>query len=830
MAKVDFKGLAKKRTSSGERTPRDYFGLLTEKEKRLNYARDVQSEVWDKWNSQKNSPDLVIKMNTGSGKTVVGLVILYTQMKERRHKSVYVVPDKYLLGQVQKEAEALKIPTTTDPRSYQYQRAEAILIINIYTLVNGQSKFGVGDKGIEISIDSVLIDDAHSCLKTINDQFTISIEKSDSNYDVIYKLFKDDIAHQNEQKVLEFEVEDPTAYAMVPYWAWHREATNISRIFISATEEKYIFKWPLLKSVLKLCQCSISSSKIEISPRIIPIDIIGAIPAAKNRIYMTATLSDDSILTTHLGLDLDSLPPPITPDLANDIGDRIIIAPQALNPSLTREEIIEYCSRRAKKVNVLAILPSKSMLHDWQKVANEVCDKDSIEKIVSKMKLGHVGLVVIINRYDGIDLPESACRLLIIDGVPESRKLSEKITRNMLNDVTAMNRQVIQKIEQGMGRGIRSNDDFCAVILMDRNLTNYLYGNNGIEDFSPGTKAQIEYSNDVAMAYKDPTMKEIGELLDFCILQDKEWLEGSRENLLSLSYGSSYEIDEMTKHYFNAFQQCRIDNYQDAFRILDSLANAEDKPAIKGFAKFLAAEIQDFVDAAQSQNTLNFARKFNPRVIKPISRITIDKLSKPLKAQALAALEFYRSFSSKTKYQMYYEAVLSDLEFQPNSSNKFEEAMKKVAELIGMSAQRPENEFGKGPDVLWADKNHGYFVIECKNEAVAETISKTYCNQLNGSLVWFKTNYPSETRFIGIQVHPSTSYEYAASPEPNIRVMNIKLLSEFKNAVRNFARTSFCNDKAYNETEIKEQLEFWHLSYDLISPKYTVRHSLEKRR
>ena len=34
-----------------------------------------------------------------------------------------------------------------------------------------------------------------------------------------------------------------------------------------------------------------------------------------------------------------------------------------------------------------------------------------------------------------------------------------------------------------------------------------------------------------------------------------------------------------------------------------------------------------------------------------------------------------------------------------------------------------------------------YLVIECKTEATTQTIKKDYCNQLSGSVNWFKENY-----------------------------------------------------------------------------------------
>ena len=41
-----------------------------------------------------------------------------------------------------------------------------------------------------------------------------------------------------------------------------------------------------------------------------------------------------------------------------------------------------------------------------------------ITQTVAPLKHQHVGLVVFVNRYDGIDLPDDACRILVIDGLP----------------------------------------------------------------------------------------------------------------------------------------------------------------------------------------------------------------------------------------------------------------------------------------------------------------------------------------------------------------------------------------------------------------------------
>ena len=52
--------------------------------------------------------------------------------------------------------------------------------------------------------------------------------------------------------------------------------------------------------------------------------------------------------------------------------------------------------------------------------------------------------------------------------------------------------------------------------------------------------------------------------------------------------------------------------------------------------------------------------------------------------------------------KLFADELCSDLRFSPDTSNKFEAAVNDLAWFIGISAQRPEKDYGEGPDNLWA--------------------------------------------------------------------------------------------------------------------------------
>ena len=80
--------------------PREIFMGIPNKDARYEYPRDVQTEVWKKWFPIRDKKNCIIKMNTGSGKTVVGLLILQSCLNEGRGPAAYIVPDHYLVSQV----------------------------------------------------------------------------------------------------------------------------------------------------------------------------------------------------------------------------------------------------------------------------------------------------------------------------------------------------------------------------------------------------------------------------------------------------------------------------------------------------------------------------------------------------------------------------------------------------------------------------------------------------------------------------------------------------------------------------------------------------------
>lgn len=152
-------------------------------------------------------------------------------------------------------------------------------------------------------------------------------------------------------------------------------------------------------------------------------------------------------------------------------------------------------------------------------------------------------------------------------------------------------------------------------------------------------------------------------------------------------------------------------------------------------------------------------------------------------------------------------------------------------EILGFKSQRPENEFNKGPDILWYISELEFFVIECKNEAISDYICKHDCNQLNGSREWFLANYDNTScKCYPIMIHPSVTFEYSCSPNEDILIiiMDKEILSKFKNSIKDFSRAISTPENFNNVVNLSRYLDHFSFTRNKILKTYFKEFKLKK--
>ena len=816
---MDYGALFTGPTADTVTDPQQLFQALPNKAKKYNYLRVVQGDVLSRWYASDEFQDTVIKMNTGGGKTTVGLLVAKSSLNEGLGNSIYLCPDNYLSSQASAEAKNLGLRYTHDPRAADFLAGKSILICTVQTLFNGLSKFGVG-RDIEIEIGTIVIDDAHACLAIIEDQYTISLPRASAGYGELLHVFEEDLRSQSVSSLFDLKVGDSRGFMQVPYWAWLDKQDDVIRKNLD--EDQKLFKWPLIKGSLSTCRCYFNSKRLEISGRCLPADVIPSFIKAKRRIYLTATLSDDSILVTAFGSAPEQVASPVTPKTASDLGERMILAPQQINLNVTDEDIRSFVALYAKTENVVVIVPSGERAKFWQSVASKdlILTAENLEAGVKILRSSKGHLAVLVNKYDGIDLPDEACRILVLDGLPDTRRLIDKYEQGTLASSERFRSRQMQRIEQGMGRGIRSNEDYCVIILMGPQLLKVLYAAAALKHLSPATRKQLELSRQLASQVERKGLDALKDPINDVLSRNSAWVAASKNNLIDVTY-PAVKLDEASLAQRKAFDAKRINRHEAAFQALQKCADNSADDFVRGWLLDQAAEALHPVDKVRSQTVLLSANAKNYAVTKPLKGLGYKKLSVATD-QAREASTFLstRYVEGGNNIVLAMNGLLDDLTFKLEGSEAFEVALQELGHHLGFKAQRPEKEGGGKLDVLWALGKLRNAMFACKSEAQNPAIPKQYADQVSGNVNWFNAEYGADCIGTPIVVHPANVFASDASPPPSTRVLDNKGLKAFKAACAGYA--SAIKTRVDEPEFIKNTLIAYDLSGEKIVNKFTV--------
>lgn len=826
-----FGGLSEQNLADSVIDPKRLFRALPRPQgSPFQFPHDIQTEVWDKWFPRRDEPDLVVKMNTGSGKTVIGLVICRSALNEGVGPVAYLVPNLQLKEQVSSTATLLGIDWVGEPSDPRFQSGEALLIDTVHTIFHGRTRFGLrGDTRQPLELGSVVIDDAHACIPAIEGQYSFTIDSTAAAYRQLRELFADVLTEQSVVGAANLVSGEGSQAVPVPYWSWHERLQPAAHILTqhaanSAATPEVKFKWPLIADQLRICDVAFGPSKVQIRLPHPDLAAVASFTNAKRRVYMTATLADDSVLTTSLGVAARCVTEPVTPGSASDLGDRLILTPTATTAAITASDVRKQAATWAEQHNVVVIVPSRHRAKAWEEVTNEIHDKESVQTAIQRLRSGHVGLVVLVARYDGVDLPGPACRVLILDGLPDSYDPLELVEAVAVGGTEEMRSRQMQRIEQGMGRGVRSVDDYCAVLLLDPRLVDRLHHSASRAQLSPATRAQYELSRRFARGGHGKGIDFVREAVAAFLRRDPEWVNASKAAVEGLQYERPDDVPAIDEADREGFTLALAGRFEEAKSVLDNAITAMENAPVRGWYKQRGASYLDLINPVKARDLQRSARLDNNYLLKLAAETRPPRIT-ALGDQATAAAAYMTEiFSTPRNLELGVEAMLSQLTPSPErgSYRGFEDGVLRLGQLLGLASSRPDQQTGVGPDNLWALGNDRYFVMEAKSESVATQVSRDNLEQLSHSIDWFDDAY-SEPRHtaVPILIHPSRQPMWDARPRQGARVMTFDKLTQLREAVRRFATALLSNSDYERSGEVGKNLVQFGLIASQLEQRWT---------
>src|SRR5690606_5762756 len=141
----------------------------------------------------------------------------------------------------------------------------------------------------------------------------IRISKDEPAYVQIRALFADELEQQGLGTYADIVNDDRDSFLPVPYWAWLAKVNDVAAILSRQIDKHSVrFAWPLLRDRLQNCLCVFSGQALEIEAYVPPLDAFGSYANADHRIFMSATVTDDSFLVKGLKIAVTAITSPLT--------------------------------------------------------------------------------------------------------------------------------------------------------------------------------------------------------------------------------------------------------------------------------------------------------------------------------------------------------------------------------------------------------------------------------------------------------------------------------------------------------------------------------------
>ncbi|VVN31802.1 Reverse gyrase [Pseudomonas fluorescens] len=485
-----------------------------------------------------NVSDIALQLPTGSGKTLVGLLLAEWRRRKFKERVVYLCPTRQLVNQVVEEAstkyglsvEAFtgQVKRYTPDAKAAYTSGQRIAVTTYNSLFNVNPFFEAPD--------IIIIDDAHAAENYIASQWTMRIQRSEDAtlFQAVVSVLKCVISDQSHARLTDnrSSVDDLTWVDKIPTHQIDQIAGEL-RAAISENvgdgDQKYV--WRMLGDRLQGCQLYLSATEILLRPLIPPTWTHKPFSNATQRIFMSATLGAGGDLERLTGRSkIKRLQIPDGWD-RQGIGRRFFVFPEMSLDEAGSIKLRHELMKRAGRSLVLT--PSSASADDIAEDVKsslrfEVFRVKDLEDSKTAFTNTSPAVAVVANRFDGIDFPDEDCRLLFVEGLPRATNLQERFLMNRMGANLLFNERIQTRVLQAIGRCTRGLNDYSAVVVTGEDLPAYLTDRKRRSYLHPELQAELEFGIDQSSSVTAP---EILENFAIFLEHEEEW-EDANEGIL----------------------------------------------------------------------------------------------------------------------------------------------------------------------------------------------------------------------------------------------------------------------------------------------------------
>lgn len=737
-----------------------------------------QTHALTEWHNHRRANDVLISLNTGAGKTLVGLLVAQSLVNEGVENVVYVCATIDLVKQTAREAAKIGLTCTTRVEGAfdndLFASGRAFCITTYHALFNGLSnirrKFFPG---------AVIFDDAHVAESILRQSLTLRIEnqKHPELFRGVCSLLEP--YFQNLQRRGEFkDTQDgnhPTiVFALTS--ALRQCEQQLSALFNrhnieSHKDLKYPFAY--LKDKLDRCTIIFGNGACEIAPPFLPVLALDVFDRPIRRIYLSATLNYKTDIARAFGRVPEVAIEPKS-DAGN--GERLILFGRLLSGG---EITASFAKKLSKTHKTLIAVPSSKVARGWSDAGQPPSPADFSSHLESFRKAKE-GAFVLVSRVDGIDLPHDTCRTMIIDGLPAGGTLLERYQWEFLHMRNFHAARVANRLIQLFGRINRGRNDYGVFILNGKELNSWLSNDRNLALLPELLQRQVILGRFVQEQMKIVTDHKVFEIINSVLGRNPTWLQFYGDNINQRNLDEEQvERTEILEQRLTEAALAEVKfashmwegEFNEARSILEGVIEetARADTALAGWhSVWIGAcyELEGDMESAYlaySRARRNLGRNL---ALPTKVREATDSISE---AASPFAASVYRiiGISSSDIYQREIKALRSRLQDLSGASPKrMEESARVLGEMLGFESSRPDNDVGTGPDVLWIDNlNRQAIAFELKTDkGTPARYAKRDISQGHDHLSWVRENCKGINCLGLLYIGPSGICDDAANP------------------------------------------------------------------
>lgn len=837
-------------------SPEDLFQTLRSRSPQIRNLWSHQADLLRSYQDAVGNSDLALELPTGAGKTLVALLIAEYRRQALGERVAYLCPTRQLAQQVGAQAKVYGIPAVVlvggqrdySPRDFgAYATAGAIAITTYNGIFNSNPK-------IE-NAQCLILDDAHAAENYIADFWSLTVdrEKHANLYRAVLDIVTQDLPESLRHALHEENPtqDERTATGMVlqsQFWGKIGPLRDALTANVAGTDLRY--PWSRLREHLEACNLFLNWNEFLLRPLAPPSETHAPFSAATQRVYLSATLGEGGELERVTGVrKIVRLPVPRGWERRAP-GRRFIALP---NLSLTDTDSASLAADVAMLVpRMLALFPDRIRLKKFEGVLAERGVKkvilgagdieSSMEEFTSKD-----AVLLLTNRYDGLDLPDDSCRAMAIVGIPNATNLQERFLSQRLGAEAVLRDRVRTRVTQALGRCTRNDTDYAVVVLVGETLANTV----SKAEFRAGMHPDLQVELAVGIENsKDTQAQDLLTTIESFLNDNTVRLEienhvvGQRDqatkqkDAVATVLGTT--VQEELAYVYAVWRGEWPRAYSSAKTVCDKLEGGRQIRPYQAFWYYLAASAASRIATANSDAAM--AREANDLTERALaSSIGISWFAK-LKTTAqhttpapmdeldcvaaeAATTELVRLGHVGSRFErrmVELRRLLAERESKP-----FEQGLEMLGLYLGFQVFRPPTSARAAPDSVWNVGRALFFVFEAKSdENPHKAIPPSDVRQAVLHTKWVRDHYglPPGIEVDPVLVTPQVSLDDAARPlADGLRIVPIDQIAALADDLASALRIVRTDVGASGENEIRARLFSEFRRADLLPSQVVAR-------